>query len=185
MRNFKGQFASKRKLIFNTLLILSMIALYCGYAVSTKANDTYLDFNCDMVAPVSCDSLHGIDYKPVERVFWITPPTGESLKIKELESQLNKRYEDMTIEQKIKHVFGEDGEDAIRVFKCESGLQSKCNDGLNSNGSVDCGIAQINSIHGVPRRFLLNEDVSLQVAKQIFDQQGWNPWVCKKVLKQL
>ena len=84
--------------------------------------------------------------------------------------------------QIVRDVFGADGEDAIKVFTCEGLRSNKCNDGLNKNGSVDCGIAQINSVHGVARKWLLNPEINVRIAYQLFQEQGWNPWVCKYVL---
>lgn len=84
--------------------------------------------------------------------------------------------------QIVRNVFGADSEDAIKVFMCEGLRSNKCNDGLNKNGSFDCGVAQINSIHGVARRFLLNPEINIRIAKQLFDEQGWTPWTCKYVL---
>ena len=85
-------------------------------------------------------------------------------------------------EQIIRDVFGADAEDAIKVFTCEGLRSNKCNDGLNKNGSVDCGVAQINSVHGVARKWLLNPEINIRIAYQLFQEQGWNPWVCKYVL---
>lgn len=81
------------------------------------------------------------------------------------------------IEQEIRNVFGEEADNAIKVFSCESGLKSKCNDGLNKDGSVDCGVPQVNSIHGVSRKWLLNYKIAIQVAKQLYDESGWRPWI--------
>lgn len=78
--------------------------------------------------------------------------------------------------EEIREVFGKNADDAIKVFSCESGLKSKCNDGLNKNGSVDCGVGQINTVHGINRKWLLKPEINIRVAKQLFDEQGWNPW---------
>jgi hypothetical protein len=82
-----------------------------------------------------------------------------------------------TVEREIKAVFGKDGEDALAVARCESHLRpSVCNDGMNSNGTADCGLFQVNSIHGIDRKYLTNQTINIQVAKMLFDDQGWEPW---------
>lgn len=89
---------------------------------------------------------------------------------------------EMTVEDKIRLVFEDDAEDALKIAKCESGLRADAwNE--NTNGSVDVGVFQINSVHGIRAKWLLNDEVNIRVAKQIFDEQGgWHAWVCKKVL---
>ena len=82
-----------------------------------------------------------------------------------------------TTEAEIRAVFGKDGDDAVSVARCESHLRPQvCNDGMNSDSSVDCGIFQVNSIHGIDRKYLTNQTINIQVAKMIFDEQGWGPW---------
>ena len=78
--------------------------------------------------------------------------------------------------------FGKDSQDALKVFKCESGLRPDAV-GHNTNGSSDYGIAQINSIHSVPGRFLLDWRTNIDIAYKIFSEQGWTPWTCRKVLE--
>jgi hypothetical protein len=75
---------------------------------------------------------------------------------------------------KIKAAFGKDGDDAVKVAFCESSLNPEAK---NKRSSAR-GLFQIMaSVHGVREKWLLNEDVNIQVAKQLFDEQGWNPWL--------
>jgi hypothetical protein len=87
-----------------------------------------------------------------------------------------------SVEDDIRHVFGKDAEDALKVFKCESGLKPSAFNGVNTNGSWDAGVAQINSVHGINKKFLLNSQINIRVAKVLFDEQGWTPWVCARKL---
>jgi hypothetical protein len=87
-----------------------------------------------------------------------------------------------TIEGQIEMVFGVDAEDAKKVFTCESHLKANAVNNKNRNGSIDIGVAQINSVHSIPDAYLKNSMINLLVAKQIFDRQGWQPWTCRKVL---
>jgi hypothetical protein len=109
------------------------------------------------------------------QVSMLLSPTWGSNEVQAQEIEPTPSPEELVIAE-IKEVFGKDGDDAVRVFTCESKLKSKCNDGLNKNGSVDCGIAQVNSVHGVSRKWLLKPEINIRVAKQLFDEQGWNPW---------
>lgn len=78
--------------------------------------------------------------------------------------------------------FGKDSSDAFKVFKCESGLRPHAFH-QNWTDNWDYGIAQINTVHKVPERFLYDWHVNIDVAYVIFKEQGWTPWTCKYVLK--
>lgn len=83
----------------------------------------------------------------------------------------------------IKEVFGKDADEALLIAKCESGIRAEAYN-TNTNGSVDVGVFQINSVHGVRAKWLTNWKVNVEVAHQLFTEQGhWNAWVCaRKVL---
>ena len=94
-------------------------------------------------------------------------------------------------EQIVKYIydrFGSNAPEALKVFKCESGLRP---DAVNTNwsktpgvaSSYDYGIAQINSVHQVGKNYLLDWHTNIDVAYKIFSEQGWTPWVCRYVLK--
>jgi hypothetical protein len=95
----------------------------------------------------------------------------------------------------IKKYFGADSDRAERVFTCESGLSPKAagtNTGLHA-GSVDRGVAQINDkfhkarfekMYGISFEIGAHDiDMNLKYAKFLYDHSGFNPWVCRKVLK--
>ena len=81
------------------------------------------------------------------------------------------------IEEEILEVFGEEhfGK-ALKVFKCESGLDPKAINKANPNGTIDVGIPQINTVHGIAIKWLENYEIAIRVAKQLYDEQGWSPW---------
>lgn len=87
------------------------------------------------------------------------------------------------LDEMFRFVFGDEAETAKKIAKCESGLRANARN-VNTNGSVDSGLMQINSVHGVSERFLKDPFINLLVAKQIKDGRGnWSAWVCaKKVL---
>lgn len=92
------------------------------------------------------------------------------------------KSEKQLILEYIVEVFGDDADRAIWVAKCESGLKASAINDQNRNGTVDYGVFQVNSVHiktygtGFTKSWKENVDV----AKKIFDQQGFKPWVCAK-----
>jgi hypothetical protein len=84
----------------------------------------------------------------------------------------------------IKHIFKEDAKMALAISQAENGTRvcdrvSK----PNKNGTVDIGVFQINaSAHrnkATPEQ-LKDCLTNIQVAKQIYDRQGWTPWTVYK-----
>lgn len=85
----------------------------------------------------------------------------------------------LPVEAQINRIFGKDARVATAVFKAESGLRCNAINRANSNGSVDYGVAQINSIHmkkGYTEANLLDCETNLRVALAIFNRQGFEPW---------
>jgi hypothetical protein len=82
-----------------------------------------------------------------------------------------------SIEQKIRETFGDQADEAIKVARCESNLRP---DAMNPN-STATGLFQIMaSVHGVRRDWLTNPDVNIEIAKELYDASGWNPWNASK-----
>lgn len=90
--------------------------------------------------------------------------------------------------QIIKKYFGKDAEKAIDCFKSESGLRADAINTANRNGTIDRGVAQINSIHcgkveGDCATALLDAETNIKIAKQLYDRSGFNPWYGKSCRK--
>lgn len=78
-----------------------------------------------------------------------------------------------TIEEKICSVFKENCNDAIKVAKCESGLNPLS---VNKTSSAR-GLFQImQSWHKIDQRWLFIPEINIQVAYQLWRDQGWEPW---------
>jgi len=172
LRNSKGQFKKSYKhfAVYATILLITFL----GYKVSTIQADEYADDQelfPKIIAPVQLDQIYGISTATFSAKTNFNTATVKDYPYPEATKSAD------SIEEKIKKVFGKHYEEAILIFKCESGLRANAT-GHNTNGSTDSGIAQINSVHKVSERYLLNPDINLLVAKQIYDAQGWNPWVC-------
>ena len=78
----------------------------------------------------------------------------------------------------IKEVFGDQADNAYKVLACENGRLNPNAQGHNTNGSVDTGIFQINSIHNVPSSYLKDWRTNVDIAYQIYKGSGWSAWAC-------
>lgn len=85
-------------------------------------------------------------------------------------------------EKYIYEVFGiEDYKIALAIARSESGLREDAINAYNTNGTIDVGIFQINSVHFSKEGCSLKEVATMQgnvdCAYSIYKQSGWNPWV--------
>jgi hypothetical protein len=74
---------------------------------------------------------------------------------------------------------------AVQIAYHESGFSASATN-RNTNGSIDYGLWQINSVHAFPE--LGNQQwkdpkVNARLAKQVYDKQGWNAWSVYKTGK--
>jgi hypothetical protein len=110
--------------------------------------------------------------------FTATSPTGQEGKAVgklAIQNQLTLRYE---IENYIKQKFGKDGDRALKIAKCESGLRADAW-GYNKNKTLDRGIFQLNSVHDhITNECSFNAKCNIDAAYQIYLRQGFTPWVC-------
>ena len=87
--------------------------------------------------------------------------------------------ENEQIFQEIENLFGDEAANAKRVACCENQGKPVCSY-LNPKAegpTDDWGIFQIHRpSHKVPVKYLTNWQINLNIAKQLFDEQGWFPW---------
>jgi hypothetical protein len=158
------------KLIRDIKIMLVLIAgiMIGGIGMKSKMTPTWesqqLKLGTNMISPISNESLLMGQVYAQEAP---TPtPTPDPIQL---------------AKEEIRRVFGDKAEEAIKVFTCEGLRSNRCNDGLNKDGSVDCGVAQINTIHGISRKWLLNYKINIAVAKQIYDEhRNWSAWYSSK-----
>ena len=115
------------------------------------------------------------------------PPVGP-LEI----GQPGQPQEGLTIDDYIKQVFGQDTAKAMTLLSCENPSHDPNAVNTLGNyppGSRDIGVFQINEFwQGVNGKFLFNWKVNIEVAKQLFDENGghfWGPqttWTCGRKL---
>lgn len=96
-----------------------------------------------------------------------------------------------TIADRIRAIWPDPSEDkAIRVARCESGLNTIAVGGPNSNGTLDFGVFQFND-GGTLQAYLpgpnlaakidnsLRSDENIHAALALFRDRGWQPWACR------
>ena len=70
---------------------------------------------------------------------------------------------------------------ALAVSKAENGTRQPDRFNVNTNGTIDIGIFQINSVHfkreGCSLAEIVDAYKNVDCAYQIWQEQGWNPWV--------
>jgi len=77
--------------------------------------------------------------------------------------------------------FGDDAADAITMInKCENHAFDPEVTNHNSNGTIDRGVFQINSVHGGEELF--EWKTNIDKAYDIYQAQGWSPWTCSYVV---
>jgi hypothetical protein len=79
------------------------------------------------------------------------------------------------IMQEIADVFGDEYRLAIAVAMAESELKPDAVN-VNSDGSRDIGIFQINERHGWSEEDLFDWSTNISIAKYLRDRSGWSTW---------
>ena len=87
---------------------------------------------------------------------------------------------ELSIEDKIRKEFGEEGNIAVAIAKAESSLDpSRIGDKHMAKYSY--GLFQINQTwHNYPQEKLLDPDFNIKKAKEIKDKYGWSQWTTYK-----
>jgi len=109
---------------------------------------------------------HKPTYTYVEPVSVTSTPTPTPSKVDVLKEIVNE-FDDQDIQTVLT---------ILRVANCESGFNW---DALNVNddGSTDHGPMQLNSVHK-HRGDIENWEKNVKIAKEIYLEQGFTPWVC-------
>jgi len=75
--------------------------------------------------------------------------------------------------QLITRIWGKDAQIGLAIAKCESGYRTHA-ENRNTNGTLDQGVFQINSVHNMPE--METAVANITYAYLIFQTQGTNPW---------
>lgn len=109
------------------------------------------------------------------------PPLVKPLAVRSFTSDYN--YKEPTINSDaserdqvkglISRIWGKDSWTGQNIARCESGFRPTATN-HNTNGTVDQGVFQINSVHNMPS--MDNAVANISYAYVIYKQQGVNPW---------
>lgn len=118
-----------------------------------------------------------------------TPPTPTPKPAVEVDSPTSGAGELEEIHNYIKAKFGSDGDNMIRIIgECENKTFDQSRTNHNRNGSVDYGIAQVNSIHIARCGSNIKHDwkANIDCAYSIYERAGnsFRPWTCAYVIGQ-
>ena len=83
------------------------------------------------------------------------------------------------IENLISQYFPENSDIMIKIAKLESNFNPNAVH-INTNGTKDIGLMQVNSIHGYDEEWIKNPVNNLKAARIIYDTQGLSAWVTYK-----
>jgi hypothetical protein len=99
------------------------------------------------------------------------------LDVVECDNEPKKELKEKSIESMIYDTFPESPAIALAIAKAESGLNHHAVNHGNRNGSKDCGIYQINSVHRPTVEQCTNPAANIALARKIYDSRGdWSAW---------
>ena len=166
MKNLSKQQPNK-KYFYTLLTIIFTIILTVGFFKVASWFDT-----------------HTIHKQRILSMTWKLPIEIQKREPQIIEKQIVLDYPDeidTDLEKYICEKFGVyDCKTALAIAKAESGLREDAIN-VNSDGSIDLGIFQINSVHYKKAGCLLKDVVdafkNVDCGYQIFEAQGFGPWV--------
>jgi hypothetical protein len=81
------------------------------------------------------------------------------------------------VESQIIRIFKDDAQMALSISQAENGNRGCKRTHLNTDGSVDVGIFQINNKWHGHKGDLYDCTENIKIAYQIYKTSGWYPWV--------
>lgn len=167
-RDQVGKFKKRSfKKFFIKLAIILGILGYGAFWVNEFFNNHYLVFQSPVQTPVlvlNRDKITVTQYVPEQLAQFI---------------EHKPRYKD-PVDQYIWEVFGKDGDLAVQIFRAENGTGQCDRYGINTNGTIDVGRTQINSIHfkRIPLAAAVDCYKNVDFAHTIYtEQKGFGAWV--------
>lgn len=111
----------------------------------------------------------------VEKTFAQEPlisPVGSPIeyKVPSLDPDLTERENNIAL---IKKIWGKDQVIGLEISRCESGYRTHAKN-LNTNGTTDQGLFQVNTVHGMPE--MDSAVANIEYGYLLFKQQGTSPW---------
>lgn len=114
-------------------------------------------------------------YQAFAKEQYINPLSEKEIMVVEVPTEIIKHELPESVEDIICSVFTENCEEAVKVAKCESGLNPRAQNRVSSAR----GLFQVLSYtHGVREDWLFDPMINTLVAKQLYDNRGgtWGAW---------
>lgn len=178
-----------KQIIKNTVLILCaaiILPLTFARMVSENIVDEVKAFSDGFITQVRNDEIvlfESISIAQPKEIPTPKPVQTKSIKPTPTTPPIAEVTNIAYMQQRICEVFGEQCENALIIAKYESGFKNNIVSKTN-----DYGLFQLNCrwqgrrVGGDCTKFF-DFETNLRVAKQIYDEQGWNPWYTKIYLK--
>ena len=100
---------------------------------------------------------------------------GDSGELSRKVSDLEATPSPDNLEKLIRQKFPECPDTMVKIARAESSFRFNAVN-KNTNGTLDCGLFQINSVHGYDCEWLKNPVNNLEAARRVFDKQGLQAW---------
>lgn len=191
-RNKKGQYGQKtwRVRLNNRNMLVAILWANFGFWGFAAVQIVYLPSNTLTI--IGSSSRLEVGQMPDTTLSETLEPTDDgsgvtNLENKEVLTEKTSTGQASSIEEKIKKEFGENAKIMLAIAKAESGLKSVISK-PNKNGTRDVGIFQINDCHGYSVEERLDPEKNIQMAKKVFEKQGflaWSVYKNKSYLKYL
>lgn len=157
---------AKRKIVAVTYLLFFI----CANSVFITIK--FIELRADYLSELERYEIrHAGVVKPNEEAATeVTPANGET-------TEIDTPRESRTVPEMICDTFPEDCDRMLAIAKAENRtLAAAPAPNKNNDGTIDCGLMQINSIHGFDCEWLENIENNLGVARKIYDTQGITAW---------
>jgi len=111
-------------------------------------------------------------------IIFTAPNIEITFKREEAKAIVKIEPKELSTEDKIKEVFGQDAKMALAIAQCESQMDSQ-RIGDTNMAKFSYGLFQINQTwHDYPAKTLLDADENIRIAHEIFLKDGWQRWSC-------
>lgn len=164
-RKGTNQYGIKPRLRAVALMFIPAVTLYLGYRYIKHLWKQTLGFFLFFLI-LSNLSMNAYAPRPVQAY---DHPYSE-YQIPTLNPNLTEREQNISL---IKKIWGNDAETGLNIARCESGYRTHALN-KNSNMTIDQGVFQINSVHGMPE--MENAVANILYAYKMYQEQGTNPW---------
>ena len=94
-----------------------------------------------------------------------------------------KPYNNGDLVSLIQKTFPECSDTMIQIAKAESHFKTDAVN-VNKDGTKDCGVFQVNTVHGYDCEWLKNPENNMLAARKVYEKQGFEAWAVYNYAKQ-